>query len=79
MGVQYATNGKTDAALTTGIIGTVGTGLGFYGCKTVTGCKAGGHCTTNVFKDSHASSSETSTYACADTANGGFNNTTNPS
>lgn len=28
MDVQYATKGKADAALTTGIIGTVGTGLG---------------------------------------------------
>lgn len=28
MDVQYATKGKGDAALTTGIIGTVGTGLG---------------------------------------------------
>lgn len=27
MGVQYATKGKADAALTAGIIGTVGTGL----------------------------------------------------
>lgn len=28
MDVQYATKGRADAALTTGIIGTVGTGLG---------------------------------------------------
>ena len=53
-------------------------GYGFDTCKTVIGCRAGGHCTTNVFKDCYASNSETSTYACADTANGGFNNVTNP-
>lgn len=28
MGVQYATKGKADAALVTGTIGSVGTGLG---------------------------------------------------
>ena len=55
-----------------------GNGIGFHSCTVVIGCKAGGHCTTNVFQDSYASSSKTSTYACADTANGGFNNTTNP-
>lgn len=40
MDVQYATKGKADAALTTGIIGTVGTGLGLlaggnglFGCN----------------------------------------------
>lgn len=41
MDVQYATKGKADAALATGIIGTVGTGLGLlaggnglFGCGT---------------------------------------------
>ena len=53
-------------------------GYGFRLCTVVISCKAGGHCTTNVFKDCYASSSKTSSYACADTANGGFNNTTNP-
>lgn len=34
MDVQYATKGKADAALTAGIIGTVGTGLGLLsGCN----------------------------------------------
>lgn len=34
MGVQYATKGKADAALTAGIIGAVGTGLGLLsGCN----------------------------------------------
>ncbi len=55
-----------------------GTGYGFHSCKTVISCKAGGHCSADVFYKCYASSSGTSTYACADTANGGFNNTTNP-
>ena len=58
--------------------GTGTKGTGFYSCNVVIGCRAGGHCTTGVFQDCYASSSKTSTYACADTANGGFNNTTNP-
>lgn len=53
-------------------------GYGFDACKTVIGCKAGTHCTTAAFNNCYASSTETSTYACADTANGGFNNVTNP-
>ena len=36
------------------------------------------HCTTTVFENCYASNSKTSTYACADTPEGGFNNTTNP-
>ena len=51
---------------------------GFHSCNVVIGCRAGDHCKTAVFQDCYASSSKTSTYACADTANGGFNNTTNP-
>ena len=56
-----------------------GTGYGFFLCTTVIGCKAGGKCTTKVFDNCYASNAKTTTYACADTANGGFNNTTNPS
>ena len=67
----------------TGIGTSTGTGVGygFAGCFSVFYCKAGGRCSTDVFKDCYASSTEpyTSTYECADTANGGFNNTTNPS
>lgn len=40
--------------------------------------KAGSHCTVAVFNESYASSTSTAECACADTANGGFNNTTNP-
>ena len=53
-------------------------GYGFKSCMLVSRCKAGGHCFTNVFDDSYASSTKNSTYACADTPEGGFNNTTNP-
>ena len=56
-----------------------GSGYGFNSCNVVIGCNAGEHCTTAVFEDCYASSSKTSTYACADTPNGGFNNPTNPS
>lgn len=70
MDVQYATKGKADAALTTGIIGTVSTDLGLL---------SGGHCTSNVFDNYYyASWADTSIYACADTPNGGFNDVTNP-
>ena len=53
-------------------------GYGFTNCKTVIGCKAGSHCTVAVFNESYASNTETSNYTCADTPEGGFNNTTNP-
>lgn len=55
-----------------------GTGYAFYECVGVSHCKAGAKCTTSVFNTCYASNAKTSTYACADTANGGFNNTTNP-
>ena len=58
--------------------GTDGASYGFQSCNVVIGCRADDHCTTGVFEDCYASSSKTSTYACADTANGGFNNPTNP-
>ena len=54
-------------------------GYGFYMCYGVSACKAGGNCATGVFNGCYASLSKTSDYACADTPNGGFNNTTNPS
>lgn len=53
-------------------------GYGFTNCKNVIGCKAGSHCTVAVFNESYASKAETSNYSCADTPEGGFNNTTNP-
>lgn len=68
----------------TNVINCTGTGTGNYNgyayanCKVVHGCKAGGHCGLGVFMNCYASYSNTSTYAVADTANGGFNNTTNP-
>ena len=60
-------------------IGTgTGYGYGFSSCNVVIGCRAGAHCRTDVFEECYASNTKTSTYACADTPNGGFNNTTNP-
>ena len=55
-----------------------GLGFGFFLCKTVICCKAGGHCKSAVFSDCYSTTQTSSTYACADTPNGGFNNTTNP-
>lgn len=54
-------------------------GYAFDDCTGVFHCSASGNSTTKVFNACYASNSKTSTYACADTANGGFNNTTNPS
>lgn len=54
-------------------------GYGFSGCIGVRNCEAGGHCGQGVFTLCYASHTDDSTYACADTANGGFNDTTNPS
>ena len=62
-----------------GYIASASRGYGFNECRAVIACKAGGKCTTAAFERCCASNSDTSTYACADTANGGFNNTTNPS
>lgn len=56
----------------------IGNGYGFYGCHNVNNCKAESHCKTDVFSDCYASWEDNSTYACADTADGGFNDTTNP-
>ena len=59
--------------------GTGTTGYGFANCQCVILSKAGSRCTSAVFNSCYASNAKNSTYACADTANGGFNNTTNPS
>ena len=77
-GINYGFNSCANLTNCTGT-GTGGdNGYGFKLCNNVIGCKAGGHCTTAVFENCYASNSNTSTYACADTPNGGFNNTTNP-
>ena len=78
-GKGYGFNSCTNLTNCTGTGNGNGYGYGFYSCKTVIGCKAGKHCTTSVFQECYASSSKKDTYSCADTANGGFNNTTNPS
>lgn len=54
-------------------------GYAFYDCVGMSRCEALGYSTTSVFKNCYASLNKTSTYQCADTANGGFNMTTNPS
>lgn len=54
-------------------------GYGFYYCKGVFKCKAHKHCTSDVFYQSFATHSQTNTYICADTPEGGFNYVTNPS
>lgn len=41
---EYASNGKANAALTTGIIGTTGVGLGLLGHLMGAGCNAGATC-----------------------------------
>lgn len=53
-------------------------GYGFILCVAVSRCNAGAHCTKGVFINSYASSDHNDTYECADTADGGFNDTTNP-
>ena len=77
-GYGYGFRSCTNLTNCTGAGTGNGSGYGFRSCAVVIGCKAGKHCSTAVFQECYASSSETSTYACADTANGGFNNTTNP-
>lgn len=55
-------------------------GYGFDNCTGIHNCKAGGHCTTAVFFESSANQGDyNSTYAAANTPNGGWNDTTNPS
>lgn len=51
---------------------------GFYNCKVVHGCKAESHCKSGVFYTCYASWGDSLDYSCDDTANGGFNDTTNP-
>ena len=53
-------------------------GYGFCYCYGVSRCKANGNCTTKVFNECFASQSYNSTYTVANTPEGGFNNTTNP-
>ena len=77
-GISYGFNSCANLTNCTGTGTGADNGCGFKLCNNVIGCKAGGHCTTTVFENCYASSSNTSTYACADTPNGGFNNTTNP-
>lgn len=58
--------------------GTVGLSAVFSDCTLVSRCKAGSHTDSVIYRNSFASNTENYTYACADTANGGFNDTTNP-
>lgn len=48
-------------------------GHAIYNCKRVLHCNVSGYQVSDKYGSSYASSSATSTYACADTANGGFN------
>ena len=48
-------------------------GHGIGSCKRVLHCAVVGYSITDKYGSSYASDSATSTYACADTANGGFN------
>ena len=52
---------------------------GFSDCYCVTQSGPNGHSTSGVFSTTYATNTTNSTYAAADTANGGFNNTINPS
>lgn len=55
MEVEYATKGKANAALTTGIIGTVGTGLGLLGAHGgLLGNLFGGNCNCNCNNGSNS-------------------------
>jgi hypothetical protein len=53
------------------------TGYAFSSCCGVYRCKKSSSSSTGVFKLSYFSNSKDSTYACDDTLNGGFNDTTN--
>lgn len=73
----FITCKKVENCIGTGIGGT--TGYGFYQCNGVSRCSTGDrHNSTSVFNTSYASQANSSTYACADTGNGGFCVTTNP-
>lgn len=52
-------------------------GYGFYNCTGVSKCKPSEKSKSFVFQNCYASQSETETYACADTPEGGFNYTLN--
>lgn len=53
------------------------TGYGFSGCKGVYRCKQNKKSSTGTFTGSYFSNTNDSAYQCADTLNGGFNDTTN--
>lgn len=73
----FITSKKIENCIGSGIGGT--SGYGFYQCNGVTRCSTGDkHNSTSVFNTSYASQSNNSTYACADSGNGGFCVTTNP-
>lgn len=59
--------------------GSSGINTGFSSCTLVSKCRALGHCTNTVFTLSYASNSKGQSNACDDTAEGGFNDKTNPS
>lgn len=67
------------ATATTNSEHTQPNGYGFSDCTVVHKCKADSHCSEVVFYNCYASHSKTVTYACANTAEGGFNDPTNPS
>lgn len=73
----FITCKKVENCIGTGIGGTAG--YGFYQCNGVTRCTTGDkHNSTSVFNTSYASQANNSTFACADSGNGGFCLTTNP-
>lgn len=53
------------------------TGYGFSNCKGVYRCKQNKKSSTETFTGSYFSNTNTADYKCADTLNGGFNDTTN--
>ena len=55
-----------------------GEGYGYRYCYNMYNCRAGARCKNDVMHLCFASNTENGTYACADTANGGFNDTVNP-
>lgn len=53
------------------------TAYGFSACKAVSRCKQNRHSSTGTFINSYYSNESNDTYVCANTANGGFNDTSN--
>lgn len=58
---------------------TSGGGYAFSSCYGMRACRAFGHCQSDTMQSCYASIKTNSSCICADTANGGFNDTTNPS